>query len=441
MVFPLLKINRLLCLICLIVFYTYGYAQVRCPEDQKVCNGTPAFALTTAAPTGGIYSGTGVSNGMFDATIAGSGVHAILYTYAGTDGNETCTFNITVTPAIEIPCALEQLKFCIDTPPMSITGCSPPANTTVTYSGPGITNNILYPAVAGVGTHQYTLTVTDNNNCTVQKSLPFAVDNTPPPTVTCPGNSTVQNTSTAPFLLTGGSSPDAVETYYSGLGVTTNGTTFNPSIAGNGSHTITYTAASNNTSEYITQCYGTCTFTISVGALPITLKDFRATASENDIHLEWKTSFESHFNHFEVEKSTDPVKGFIKIQEVAGHDSGSSYSYLDQNTDPGTPAYYRLKMIDNDGSYAFSKIVWALSEGSESLSIYPNPASKEFTIKSKIELSGIKLINSSGVLIHSERINDLKTKKIQLPVLPAGIYLLQTETKNNTIGFSKLIVN
>jgi len=429
-------------LICLVIFNTVSYAQVSCPEDQIVCNGAPAFALPTAAPTGGTYSGAGVSNGMFDATVAGSGVHAILYTYTGTGGNETCTFNITVSPAIEFPCLLlEQVKFCIDTPPMSITGCSPPANTTVTYTGPGITNNILYPAVAGIGTHQYTLTVTDNNNCTVQKTLPFTVDNTPPPTVTCPSNITVQNTSVAPFLITGGSSPNAIQTYYSGSGVTTNGTIFNPSIAGNGSHTITYNAATNFNLEYIMQCYGTCTFQINVGTLPVTLKDFRATSSENDIHLEWKTSFESHFNHFEVEKSTDPVKGFVKIREVPGNDSGSSYSYVDKNTATGTPAYYRLKMIDNDGSYAFSKIVWALSKGSESLSIYPNPASQEFSIKSENELSGINLINSSGVLILSEKINGLKIKTIKLPVLPAGIYLLQTETKNNAIGFSKLIVN
>ena len=61
----------------------------------------PAFQLTGGMPTGGDYSGPGVSNGMFDPAIAGLGTHVITYTY--TDGN-LCTNSaedsITVTPNV-----------------------------------------------------------------------------------------------------------------------------------------------------------------------------------------------------------------------------------------------------------------------------------------------------------------------------------------------------
>jgi hypothetical protein len=51
-----------------------------------VCVGWPAFELTGGSPAGGIYSGTGVSNGWFDPAIAGIGTHTITYTYTASNG-------------------------------------------------------------------------------------------------------------------------------------------------------------------------------------------------------------------------------------------------------------------------------------------------------------------------------------------------------------------
>ena len=73
---------------------------VTCPGNSEVCISTAAYALTGATPTGGTYSGDGVSNGMFDPSTAGVGTHTITYTY--TDGNtcsNSCTFTITVDAA------------------------------------------------------------------------------------------------------------------------------------------------------------------------------------------------------------------------------------------------------------------------------------------------------------------------------------------------------
>lgn len=64
---------------------------------------TPAFELTGGTPSGGTYSGTGVTNGMFDPSIAGLGEHTITYAY--TDPNfceNTATDIITVTEFTDI---------------------------------------------------------------------------------------------------------------------------------------------------------------------------------------------------------------------------------------------------------------------------------------------------------------------------------------------------
>jgi hypothetical protein len=74
---------------------------ITCPTDFTVCSSDAAFALTGGLPTGGTYSGTGVSGGNFDPSLATIGANLITYSY--TDGNNCtntpCTFTITVTQA------------------------------------------------------------------------------------------------------------------------------------------------------------------------------------------------------------------------------------------------------------------------------------------------------------------------------------------------------
>ena len=76
---------------------------VTCPADiSDICTTDGAFALAGNGenPTGGTFSGPGVSSGNFDPAVAGAGTHTITYSY--TDGNtctNTCTFTISVTAA------------------------------------------------------------------------------------------------------------------------------------------------------------------------------------------------------------------------------------------------------------------------------------------------------------------------------------------------------
>lgn len=57
-----------------------------------VCLADQLFALTTGSPSGGSYSGTGVSAGNFDPSAAGIGTHAITYTFTDSAG---CTSSAT----------------------------------------------------------------------------------------------------------------------------------------------------------------------------------------------------------------------------------------------------------------------------------------------------------------------------------------------------------
>jgi hypothetical protein len=66
---------------------------------SPVCENTPAFALTQGSPAGGIYSGTGVSAGVFNAAVAGLGNHPISYVYTNGSGcSNSAAAGITVNP-------------------------------------------------------------------------------------------------------------------------------------------------------------------------------------------------------------------------------------------------------------------------------------------------------------------------------------------------------
>jgi len=77
--------------------------QITVPSYNPVCVLAPAFALAGATPAGGTYSGLGVSNNMFNPSVAGVGTHTITYTYTDNFGcTNSATFTIVVTPATVI---------------------------------------------------------------------------------------------------------------------------------------------------------------------------------------------------------------------------------------------------------------------------------------------------------------------------------------------------
>ena len=69
---------------------------------SPVCNNNPGFLLSGGIPSGGSYSGPGVSSNMFYAPIAGSGTHTINYAYTdqnGCSGNATQTIQVNSAPS------------------------------------------------------------------------------------------------------------------------------------------------------------------------------------------------------------------------------------------------------------------------------------------------------------------------------------------------------
>ncbi|MEW7277696.1 Ig-like domain-containing protein [Aquimarina sp. 2201CG1-2-11] len=152
---------------------------ITAPTDVCINSGTQT-GLGSGLPTGGVYSGPGVtddSNGMtysFDPSSAGAGVHTIIYTVGIGSANDNIEVfaipTVTFTPPSDL---------CIDAGIQ--TGLSGGTPTGGTYSGPGVTddgNGMTYslnPMTAGTGTHTITYSFTDGNNCSNSSSSSVTV--------------------------------------------------------------------------------------------------------------------------------------------------------------------------------------------------------------------------------------------------------------------------
>ena len=96
----------------------------------------------------------------------------------------------------------------------------------------------------------------------------------------------------------------------------------------------------------------------AAAVLPLTLLDFKASEKRDHILLQWTTTSETNTSHFEIEKL-----GTSQVYEKAGalNAKGSfanlnQYQYSDHFATAGVN-YYRLKMIDKDGQFTYSKVI------------------------------------------------------------------------------------
>lgn len=190
----------------------------------------------------------------------------------------------------------------------------------------------------------------------------------------------------------------------------------------------------------------TITMQIS-GGLPVSLLYFKAARQENTILLTWKTTEETNFSHFSIQRSAD-ARAWQAIGTVAAKGSGS-YTFTDHSQVPtfnfplSTLLYYRLRMVDLDGAYSYSPIRSVSFDGADrglSVNIYPNPVHKE---KVTVVLEG----NSPGP-VHVQVFDLLGREVLVLPAGAAeldvsrftlGIYLLHIR-HGNEATVRKLVV-
>jgi hypothetical protein len=186
------------------------------------------------------------------------------------------------------------------------------------------------------------------------------------------------------------------------------------------------------------------TLATSSGPLPVRLITFTAKSMEkNSIQLDWETEMESNFKEFEIQRSSDPKTDFLRLSSVGSHSGKSgkgTYYFLDDTPQPGLLYYYRLKMIDIDESYAYSKIVTGIAQGQDPVNVFPNPATTWIQIHAKDPVERIELLTISGRTLLDQEANPIGNK-LDLPQLAPGNYLLRVLLKNGRTVVRQVLIN
>jgi surface protein len=173
--------------------------------------------------------------------------------------------------------------------------------------------------------------------------------------------------------------------------------------------------------------------------LPVTLVSFGATKQESSSLLTWSTTEETNSDRFEIQRSRDG-KDWPQIGVLAS--SGESTvlkTYRFQDDVPlGGINYYRLKMVDRDKTFAYSRIQ-SVDFGSKSMvSIYPNPASDRLLLNDYNSVKSVKLYNMAGLNLLD--ITKITAQGIDISCLSPGLHTAKVTFFDGSTKTSKLVI-
>ncbi|MHA4741205.1 T9SS type A sorting domain-containing protein [Dyadobacter sp. MSC1_007] len=168
-------------------------------------------------------------------------------------------------------------------------------------------------------------------------------------------------------------------------------------------------------------------------ALPVKLASFSAKRREAQAHLSWTTTEETNSSHFEIQRSADGHSWVTLERAKAANESRVTAHYVASDKSPlAGQNLYRLKMVDNDGTFAYSKINRLFFDGAQFTSFYPNPVVDRLHIGEAVLKNAIsvKLLNQNGQMIFE---TSNPTTSIRTGHLNAGMYVLQITSKDGSI--------
>jgi hypothetical protein len=176
-------------------------------------------------------------------------------------------------------------------------------------------------------------------------------------------------------------------------------------------------------------------------ALPVELRSFTSKVSSSQVTLNWITETELNNYGFEVERKSDH-SNWQKITFIEGYGNSNSpkeYSYVDKSPIGGSKFQYRLKQIDNDGQFEYSKVIevelvpieFALYQN------YPNPFNPSTKIRYQLPVESkvvIKIYNILGSevmeLLNEQKESGIYEVEFNADNLSSGTYVYKISADN-----------
>ena len=169
--------------------------------------------------------------------------------------------------------------------------------------------------------------------------------------------------------------------------------------------------------------------------IPLSMIAFNAgKLSNNTNRIQWTTVDERNVERFEIERSSDAQQfEYVGITKALGNTKTQhNYTFIDEHPSVGLN-YYRLKMLDLDGSFTYSKVATVDNQNDKGLrsKVFPNPVSDVLTVVlengEKAKNVSITLTDVLGRVLFTQKIAAFDTKKVEIPAsgLTSGAYFLK----------------
>ncbi|BDS10254.1 T9SS type A sorting domain-containing protein [Aureispira anguillae] len=187
----------------------------------------------------------------------------------------------------------------------------------------------------------------------------------------------------------------------------------------------------------------------NLALLATELVSFEATVTNKQaVRLNWRTEDEKDLIYCVVERSRDgfSFETIGKVQALNSQRDNNSYTFLDTKAYPAI-SYYRLRLVDKDGSVKYSPIRAVELDGVSLMRVFPVPASDQLTISlnsSSAASIQIELVDQLGRVLqrgsHSISVGQ-NTLKLDTQALSAGIYLLRLTNRQGQVQQRKFMVD
>ena len=191
----------------------------------------------------------------------------------------------------------------------------------------------------------------------------------------------------------------------------------------------------------------------AISTLPVKLISFTGSLQNNTTMLNWETENQINFDRYEIERSNGNNSTFTTKAIVFAQASGASklnYQYNDDlSSASGDVFYYRLKMIDIDGSFTYSNVIMIRRDQRNvtGIIISPNPVYSGGVVTLRLNADNrknvdIRVMDMSGKIVlrqQNQLITGINSLTLNQQSLPAGIYTVQVIAENEILS-SKLSV-
>ncbi|PSL31537.1 T9SS type A sorting domain-containing protein [Dyadobacter jiangsuensis] len=173
--------------------------------------------------------------------------------------------------------------------------------------------------------------------------------------------------------------------------------------------------------------------------MPVTLTAFTAQAEGKTALLRWATTEETNSDFFEIQRSPDGKSWTELGRQVSQGESKVlvSYQFTDVKPEAGTNLY-RLRMVDKDGTFAFSSIKPVRFGGEPRRVVYPNPATDVLFLNSPESIGKIRIINANGVEVYKAA--KKFESELNISALQNGIHLVELTTVTGSIVTEKVLI-